>query len=202
MSASNKSSELEPSASSGRSRRVSSLVPVAEGQRQMLAVHYAASVKKRSNSVISGSSYNRGKRASFSNLRQPKMPEMDTGPPPVQYLNTYKLAPDDEKKFRSKPVRDIIESTLERKLSDCTYKADKCRRLAASISEEIKSNIKILGFERYKIVCMTQIGSLSNQGLRFASRCLWDPANDLSVSAEYKNSSLFACVTVFGVYRE
>ena len=186
-------------------RRRSSMVPTGEGQKQSLAVHYAASAKKgRSGSVASVSSFGgKSKRHSLSH-RLFKMPEIDNvaESPPVQYLNTYKLGPDAGRRFLCKPVKDIIESTLKRKLEDCTYKADKCRRLAASISEEVKNNVKILGFERYKIVCFTQIGALNNQGLRCASRCLWDPSNDCSVTGSYANSTLFACVTVFGVYRE
>jgi len=43
---------------------------------------------------------------------------------------------------------------------------------------------------------------MKDQGVRVASRCLWDTATDNYASTDYKNESLFASVICFGVHTE
>ena len=42
---------------------------------------------------------------------------------------------------------------------------------------------------RYKIVVQTTVGQLRDQGVRVASRCLWDPSTDNYASCNYANVS-------------
>lgn len=119
-----------------------------------------------------------------------------------KFLNSYKTEPDESKRFRAKAVNDIIQNTLKEKLDGVEYSSERARRIAAPISEEIKSAVKTLGFERYKLVCVVHIGSLNEQDLRIASRCLWDDKFDRVASSSFCNETLFACASVFGVYRE
>jgi hypothetical protein len=44
---------------------------------------------------------------------------------------------------------------------------------------------------RYKIVVQTTVGQMKDQGIRIASRCLWDPTTDNCVSCSFGNVSLF-----------
>ena len=55
---------------------------------------------------------------------------------------------------------------------------------------------------RYKIIAIVHIGQLNDQGLRLGSRCLWDQGQDTFASYEFRNNSLFAVGTVYGVYAE
>lgn len=119
-----------------------------------------------------------------------------------KYLNSYKTEPNENKRFRTKAVTDIIESVFQEKLSDLEYSADHCKRMVAPITEEIKAEVKLLGFDRFKIVCVVHIGSLNNQDVRVASRCLWDDSFDRVASSSFCNETLFASASVFGVYRE
>lgn len=179
---------------------------VVEPTRRRLSVYDVTSTSRRQS--ISGSSYSTnfsfGPRRSIGmahrlyGISQHHTAHAST----IQYLNTYKTGPDEEKKFRTKPVKDVIESTLRTRLDNCTYCSDKCSKLTASITEEIKNAVKLLGFERYKIVCCAQIGSHNDQALRVASRCLWNESTDYAASGSFSNDSLFACVTVFGIYAE
>jgi hypothetical protein len=45
---------------------------------------------------------------------------------------------------------------------------------------------------RYKIIVQTTVGQLHDQGIRVASRGLWDPNTDNYASASYANVSLAA----------
>ena len=51
-------------------------------------------------------------------------------------------------------------------------------------------------------MCLVTIGSVEGQGIRVASRCLWDHETDSYASATFKNATLFAIATVFGIYYE
>lgn len=55
---------------------------------------------------------------------------------------------------------------------------------------------------RYKIVVQVTIGQMKDQGVRVASRCLWDTATDNYASVHLKNQSLWCSAMVFGVYTE
>lgn len=44
-----------------------------------------------------------------------------------------------------------------------------------------------LGKSRYKIVVQTTVGQMRDQGVRVASRCLWDPVTDNYASCYYSN---------------
>ncbi|CAM9665951.1 unnamed protein product, partial [Laminaria digitata] len=55
---------------------------------------------------------------------------------------------------------------------------------------------------RYKIVVQVTIGEMKDQGVRVASRCLWDTATDNYASVNFKNQSLWCSAMVFGVYTE
>ena len=46
-----------------------------------------------------------------------------------------------------------------------------------------------LSRSRYKIVVQTTVGQLRDQGIRVASRCLWDPNTDNYASTSYSNVS-------------
>jgi hypothetical protein len=45
---------------------------------------------------------------------------------------------------------------------------------------------------RFKIVVQTTMGQMKDQGIRIASRCLWDPTTDNYASCSYKNVSAYA----------
>lgn len=74
----------------------------------------------------------------------------------------YKLCLDVEKWFRFKDVKDIIDSVLEKWLRGMFYDVDKCRFLLLIIVDEIKEKVKLLGFERFKFVCLVIIGKFNN----------------------------------------
>ena len=85
----------------------------------------------------------------------------------------YNNLPEDTHKFREGLVKNIAQGILERNLSQISYESSKCRDLSTSLSSRICDEVKGLGFERYKIVCIVHIGqSVANQNMIIASRCL------------------------------
>ena len=118
----------------------------------------------------------------------------------VAMENTFKMTPD--RKFPEGDVRSILKEILTERLTAAKYDADQCRQLSKSISDTVKTRVKELNIHRYKIICLVHIGQLGNQAMRIGSRCLWDTSHDTFASFEFKNSSLFASATVYGVYFE
>ena len=114
--------------------------------------------------------------------------------------NTFKMTPD--KKFPERDVRSILTEILSETLADTKYDVDQCRQLSKTISDAVKNRVKELSVQRYKIICIVHIGQLGKQAVRIGSRCLWDTTFDSFASCEFKNTSLFAVATVYGVYFE
>lgn len=120
--------------------------------------------------------------------------------PRLVYENTYKLEP--ESKFETDKVKKIIDSVLELQLKEETYDPKSCKQMVLTLSEIIKSRVKELNYYSYKIVCVVSIGELKDQGFRMGSRCCWDSKWDNFATGSYKNKSLFAIGSVWGVYFE
>lgn len=118
----------------------------------------------------------------------------------ISYENTYKMAPNTA--FPTNKIKEVVERILSRELKDIPYEAENCRLLTSRISDIIKREVKDLDLDRYKLVCIVHIGQRGNQEIKVGSRCLWDVRLDTFISAEYKNTSLFAIATVFGIYFE
>ena len=118
----------------------------------------------------------------------------------IKYENTYKMEPSNA--FPETTIKRLVEKILIRELKDAKYDPNDCRQLTTRISDIVKSQIKDLELERYKLVCIVHIGQLGNQEVKVGSRCLWDVKLDTYTSAEYQNTSLFAIATVFGIYFE
>lgn len=118
----------------------------------------------------------------------------------VRYENTYKLEPD--KRFNAREVKEILNETLEESLQDVKYEQAKCKALSKSLSHTICERVKLLGFKRFKYVATVTIGEMKGQGVRIASRFLWNEKHDNWVDAVYTNSELFAVAVVYAVYQE
>jgi hypothetical protein len=71
-----------------------------------------------------------------------------------------------------------------------------------SLSPPPFPHLSALNFPRYKIVVQTVMGQSAKQGVRVASRCLWDVEADNVSSYTYNADTLWVTVMVFGLYVE
>ena len=117
--------------------------------------------------------------------------------------NTYRLEPKECDRFYPSKVRECIEEIVTKYLADKeTYEHKQAKELAEKLADEIRTAVKQLSIPAYKIVVQTVIGQLNGQGVRVASKCLWDQENDNYASFTYTNSALFCTGIVFGIYYE
>ncbi|XP_041063760.1 dynein light chain Tctex-type protein 2B [Carcharodon carcharias] len=120
----------------------------------------------------------------------------------VKCENTYKAQPDEGCKFDPYKVQRILEGALSSYLADNKYNPVTCVQLVQSLTDHIRLKVKDINAPRYKLVCNVMLGQLNDQGILIISRCLWDTMTDNYATATFKNSSLFAVATVYGVYFE
>jgi hypothetical protein len=130
----------------------------------------------------------------------------------VVFENTYRLKP--LVKFAAGEVTRLINAALHRNLEKVKYDHEKLPELIAKISNELLAEIKSilllieLNYERYKIVVQIEIGEHKGQGVKVASRCIWDTTTDTWASGNFRNvflinkGTLFAVCMVFGCYFE
>lgn len=111
------------------------------------------------------------------------------------------------KRFQSGAARRIAEEILSSNLAKVKYDPEQApemsKKIANQILAAIKSkvwvffkqilfetltyNTKELDLDRYKIAVDVTIGEFKGQGIRVASRALWDTSTDSYASASYKN---------------
>ncbi|KAL4233587.1 Tctex1 domain-containing protein 1 [Mactra antiquata] len=116
--------------------------------------------------------------------------------------NTYKLNPDDEKKFKPGKVERVMQDVLKEFLSDVEYEKTLGQRMSKMLADTIKTRVKEFKWTRYKIVVQVIIGENLEQDIRAGSRFLWYDETDTYASTTFVNRSLFALAVCFGVYYE
>ena len=99
-------------------------------------------------------------------------------------------------------MRDIVESVVKQVLEEQEYDHTQAKIWSETIVQNVRDQAKQLSIPSYKIVVQTVIGQVKGQGVRVASKCLWDEENDNFSSFTFSNHSLFCTTIVFGIYYE
>lgn len=111
-----------------------------------------------------------------------------------------------EIRFYPSKAKQIAERIISEELNGTVYEEEDAKNWSLNISDKVREavcgqcivsftlhslfySIKLesLGKSRFKIVVQTTIGQLRDQGIRIASRCLWDPNTDNYASVKYSN---------------
>ena len=56
--------------------------------------------------------------------------------------------------------------------------------------------------DRYKLIVSCFLGEVKGQGIKIASKCLWDVQNDNYATYTFSNENMFCTCMVFGIYFE
>ncbi|GFN84796.1 TCTEX1 domain-containing protein 1-b [Plakobranchus ocellatus] len=120
--------------------------------------------------------------------------------PKVAVENTYKLGPDEGKVFKPEKVKSIIENVLNSFLKSFRYTQEGSKRMCLAISRDVKSRVKMLDFQRYKLVCNVIIMQNKGQGSQMSSRCLSNTDFDTFASASLTTSQIICVTTVHAFY--
>ncbi|XP_041360138.1 dynein light chain Tctex-type 5-like [Gigantopelta aegis] len=129
-----------------------------------------------------------------------KFSKFDLAPRHINYEATYRTEP--VIKFHVATVQKVIKDTLTELLEDFQYSAVGCSTVSRTVVEEIKHRVKLLGYDRYKIVVVVVVGEMKNQGVLVTSRCAWEPMFDDYATCTYQNKAVFGSAQVFGIYMD
>ncbi|XP_075780804.1 dynein light chain Tctex-type protein 2 isoform X2 [Pelodiscus sinensis] len=117
----------------------------------------------------------------------------------IKYANTYKMEP--YRKFEANLVRNKAQQILTR-LQETNYNGDTSIFLCSSISEEILTAVKDMGFDRYKYLVTVLIVEKTGQAINISSRWVWDVARDNWVSAKCETESFVSLALIIACYYE
>jgi len=112
----------------------------------------------------------------------------------------FSLRPNHRKKFRPAQVKDTVRKVLVEKLKDQDYIPDTVQGTCKEIADQVREQLRVLDFEGYKLIVNVVIGEQRGEGLKLGCRCFWDMDTDNYAEETFINTSLFAVVTVFGIY--
>ncbi|XP_006813345.1 dynein light chain Tctex-type protein 2B-like [Saccoglossus kowalevskii] len=144
------------------------------------------------------------RRMSFLSMVGKSLQEK-TRPEPKMIMkldNTYKTEPDPNNRFNHSRVKTMLRNVLTRELADEVYDAKTASLMATRLSDTIKHKVKLMDFQRHKVVVHVMITSTSGQGIKVSSLQLWDTKTDNFASESFQNSSLSAIAIVYAVYYE
>ena len=109
---------------------------------------------------------------------------------------------EEPEKFAQPTLEKFIHKFLERNLIDYVFEAETAPVKSDEILRELREEIKTLRLLRYKFIFQVVLGELKGQGVRLASKCLWDTNFDNYASATYFTDSYYCTAVVFGFYVE
>lgn len=129
---------------------------------------------------------------------------MDHGPPIIDIvLPTYRMEPEESERFYPSRAKAIAESVIASELTGQVFEEEDAKIWSLNISDKVREAVSTsIPNSRYKIVVQTILGQLKDQGIRAASRCLWDPTTDNYTEAHFTNASLFCSVLIFALYTD
>lgn len=113
---------------------------------------------------------------------------------------TYRMEP--TRKFSSASAEKVVKEVMNEAFEGMKYNPKTCSKLIKSLSDEIKERIKLLGYERYKVICTISLCQRTEQAAVCSSRCVLDKVNDTYATYTFKNESLICNATVYAIYRE
>ncbi len=101
---------------------------------------------------------------------------------------SFLYTPKQGEKFLKHEVEDKVNEILQQQFeSTPTYDPKTATNITKELCTKILDKVRHLGYKRYKFVVQVVVTSSSGQGLRVASRCLWDKNQDNYVSGTFKN---------------
>ncbi|KAG5894910.1 hypothetical protein JTB14_008871 [Gonioctena quinquepunctata] len=118
----------------------------------------------------------------------------------ARYMNTYRM--EAENPFNTEKVDKILKKVMEEALENLDYDLDKCPKQAKWASSVIRSKVKKMNFDRYKIICVVSIGEKHSQDVFATCRFLWDTEKDRYSVYSMENTYVYGYAQCFGLYYE
>ncbi|XP_050522171.1 dynein light chain Tctex-type protein 2B-like isoform X2 [Daktulosphaira vitifoliae] len=119
----------------------------------------------------------------------------------VNYQNTYRL--ESKNSFSETKALEVVQEEIEKYIKiETKYDAQKAAGICAALSQAIRDRIHDMNFDRYKIVCIVDIGEKKGQGVMSIVRFLRDSNKDKYIVKTYENNFLFVSIMIGALYYE
>lgn len=115
---------------------------------------------------------------------------------------SYPMKPRPGSKFMKRDTEKVIERVVTDAVGDMPYVFEESQQLTKDLCVRVQDSVNEMGYERYKLVVQVTITEAAQQGLRVASRCLWDPEVDNYAEYTHSTQHMHANVVVFAFYME
>ncbi|XP_062134251.1 dynein light chain Tctex-type protein 2B-like [Drosophila sulfurigaster albostrigata] len=116
-----------------------------------------------------------------------------------RFAPTYRLEP--KNPLRKERLEIIIKAEMDKNYNEeYTFHPKHSLLMAAQVSEDIKTRIKALNFDRYRYIVLITVGEFLMQGLYSLANFLWDAEKDGYVNYTIETPKFFAVCTVFYIY--
>lgn len=120
---------------------------------------------------------------------------------PEARASEYRLRPTLDQKFKVDEVKAAVREVLQQRLQGVEYQVDTVSSSTKEIADAIRDRVKLLNYQRYKLLVNVVIGERKGEGVRMACRCFWDADTDNYAEELFMTDTLFCVATVFGVYQ-
>lgn len=119
--------------------------------------------------------------------------------PAARYAPNYRLEP--KNPLRKERLELIVKDEMNKNYNDeYTFHPKYSLHMAAQVSEDIKTRIKALNFDRYRYIVLITVGEYLMQGLYSLANFLWDAEKDGYVNYTIETPKFFAVCSVFYIY--
>ena len=101
-------------------------------------------------------------------------------------------------------IEEVVGETLKDKdVYDHNQATIWCQQIVEKVRERLKQPLSPgMNIDRYKLIVSAFLGEIKGQGIKIASKCLWDVQNDNFATYTFTNEYMFCTCMVFGIYFE
>lgn len=111
--------------------------------------------------------------------------------------HSFLVRPPLRQRFPVAVAKEVIRAVFREKLPpDVKYAPD----LGKSVAETLRDALKALELPRFKIIVHVTVGENRGEGVRVATRCLWDKTTDAMACEAVTTDAVFAVATAYAVY--
>lgn len=118
------------------------------------------------------------------------------------YQPTFRM--ESKNPFNPEHVEFVIERCVKENVSEYMqwYKGNDATKFAKELSQEIRFRVKLLAFDRYRLIVFVNVVEKFYQTVCMQVGFLWDHQRDIWTHYRYETKTFFVNVAVFGVYWE
>lgn len=116
-------------------------------------------------------------------------------------MTTTSLAPSLHQRLQKETTESLVKDLITRKLLNWEYSPEHASSQAKELADEVLSKLEAQSrSNRYKYIVQVWISNQKDGGLHLASRQLWDPRTDSSLTVTHETPSFICLVNITATF--